>query len=217
MPQKSDTRPLTAEEKALCEAFYAKCPNVIGAIVEYYPGTYRWAVRTGLSRDEMVQYAWLGVIHAAKKYDPDYVSNGIYGNRVTFPTYALPWARNALQKPCLEAARMMRTPREGSKVERITPGNQHATRTFDYLVSRATAPDEAAIAGERRERIDAILNRLSSRQRAVIVRRFGLGDGPAEMVDGIAKSLRVSRSTVNDDQAKALSWLRANAAELESV
>jgi RNA polymerase primary sigma factor len=73
----------------------------------------------------------------------------------------------------------------------------------------ALAPADAASHSLLKEQVETLLDRLTERERAVLSRRFGLGDGRARTLQEIGEELHVSRERIRQIEAQALRKLRS--------
>lgn len=80
--------PLTADQKAVVEAYAKAWPWPAGVIKRAYYKTYNTAKSLGLADDDMSQICWQGVFRAARTYDPSFGA--------TFATYAAAKMRGVL-------------------------------------------------------------------------------------------------------------------------
>lgn len=202
-----NAQPLTAEQKALCEAFAEQYPKLTGAIRTKFPGTYRWARACGLDDDDIHQQAWIGVIQAAKKFNPDL--------EIKFVTYALHAARNQVQRPCNDAGRAKRTPQPGAVVvsgsQRVGREGGKQTTRFDLTPDRTPNPESAIIErearAERKLASDTLLMSIEPRLRTILYRRFVHGD----TLDVVSERVGVTRERVRQLQENAVRQLRMKA------
>jgi RNA polymerase primary sigma factor len=74
----------------------------------------------------------------------------------------------------------------------------------------ALAPADAACHSLLKEQVETLLDRLTERERAVLSRRFGLGDGRARTLQEIGEELHVSRERIRQIEAQALRKLRSH-------
>lgn len=199
--------PLTPAQRALCEAFAVQYPSLTGAIRVKFPGTYRWARNTGLDDDDINQQGWLGIIQAAKKFDPD--------KGIKFVTYALHAARNQVQRPCHDAGRVKRTPLPGVK---ILSGSQTKHRNrgkqstlFDLTPNRDPSPDAALTEAEDHDAMRGVVNdllrTLDARMRKIVYLRIVCGD----TLDVVAEAVGISRERVRQVQYNAVRRLKIRA------
>ena len=68
----------------------------------------------------------------------------------------------------------------------------------------------------RREEIDGILGRLTSRERDVVRLRFGLDDGRARTLEEVGSALNVTRERVRQIELRAMKKLRHIGQELQA-
>jgi RNA polymerase primary sigma factor len=59
-----------------------------------------------------------------------------------------------------------------------------------------------------REKVNAVLDTLSEREREILVQRFGLLDGRERTLEEIGRHLKVTRERVRQIEAKALRKMR---------
>jgi RNA polymerase primary sigma factor len=77
---------------------------------------------------------------------------------------------------------------------------------------QAVDPTDSAIANENRDEVTAMLRLLPPRHREVLIRRYGLGDKPAQMHDEIGRWLGVGEERSRQIEREALHRLRSIAA-----
>lgn len=87
----------------------------------------------------------------------------------------------------------------------------HDTATFgDMMTDTKPLPDEVVIENDRKERIERALNKLTEKERDVIIRRFGLLDQEQETLERIGRSYQISKERVRQIETKALRKLRSS-------
>lgn len=87
----------------------------------------------------------------------------------------------------------------------------HDTATFgDMMTDTKPLPDEVVIENDRKERIEKALNKLTEKERTVIVRRFGLFEQEQETLEKIGRSYQISKERVRQIETKALRKLRSS-------
>ena len=74
---------------------------------------------------------------------------------------------------------------------------------------RAVDPPETVIAGENRNQVSAMLRLLPERHREVLIRRYGLSDGPAQSHEEIGVWLGVGEERSRQIEREALHRLRS--------
>lgn len=194
------------------------------------------ARRTGLDPQELFQEGTLGLLEALQRFDH------VRGAR--FATYALPWIRmrvsdaaatqwGALGLPpgrakswrrvrAVEASLLVATGRRPS-AEEVARAAGEGSGTVRGLLAYAPAEalserhdraSESDDDGQDEEAVARLVRALPSAQRAVVVRRYGLGRFPAMTQGEVAEDLRVSVSTVRRREVEALELLRESVAAL---
>lgn len=78
----------------------------------------------------------------------------------------------------------------------------------DFLSSDSPTPEEDAEHRSLREAILSVVDELHTKERDVLVTRFGLVDGAPTTVDETSKRLGISRDRVRVVEARALNKLR---------
>jgi RNA polymerase primary sigma factor len=118
-----------------------------------------------------------------------------------------------------ELARAMEMPVERvSEIIRIAPeplsletpiGEEEDSHLGDFVEDHDLAsPAEAASQLILREKIEHALNHLTTREREVLMMRFGLEDGCQKTLEEVGKHFRVTRERIRQIEAKALKKLR---------
>lgn len=88
-------------------------------------------------------------------------------------------------------------------------GEKDNSQLSDFIQSSsAPSPSEATLNLIRREQIDEVLNKLTSRERDVLKMRFGLDDGYARTLEEVGSRLHVTRERVRQIELRALKKLR---------
>jgi RNA polymerase primary sigma factor len=88
-------------------------------------------------------------------------------------------------------------------------GEKDNSQLSDFIQSSsAPSPSEATLNLIRREQIDEVLNRLTTRERDVLKMRFGLDDGYARTLEEVGTRLHVTRERVRQIELRALKKLR---------
>jgi RNA polymerase primary sigma factor len=109
---------------------------------------------------------------------------------------------------------MMRVAVEPLSLE--TPvGEKDNSSIGDFIPSNnMPSPGDVTSTLIRREEIDGILNRLTSRERDVVRLRFGLDDGRARTLEEVGSALNVTRERVRQIELRAMKKLRHIGQEL---
>jgi RNA polymerase primary sigma factor len=113
-----------------------------------------------------------------------------------------------LEVPVDRVNEIMRIALEPLSLE--TPvGEKDNSQLSDFIQSQsAVSPSEATLNLIRREQIDEVLNKLTSREKEVLRMRFGLDDGYARTLEEVGCRLRVTRERVRQIELRALKKLR---------
>ena len=103
---------------------------------------------------------------------------------------------------------IMQIAREPASLE--TPiGEEDDSNLGDFVADNSVVTPEGNVESFMlREHIDALLGDLKERERAVIVRRFGLEDGHPRTLEEVGKEFNVTRERIRQIEAKALRKLR---------
>lgn len=81
----------------------------------------------------------------------------------------------------------------------------------DFIADKNySSPDLDARRSLMREKIMEVLNTLTSRERKVIIMRFGLDDKPPRSLDEVADELGISRERVRQIEARAIAKITNN-------
>ncbi len=106
-----------------------------------------------------------------------------------------------------------------SEIIRIAPeplsletpiGEEEDSHLSDFVEDReAVSPAEAASHRILRENIDFVLDHLTSREREVLMMRFGLEDGCQKTLEEVGRHFRVTRERIRQIESKALKKLRS--------
>ena len=88
-------------------------------------------------------------------------------------------------------------------------GEDEDSRLYDFVADHnAIMPLDAASQTLLRERIDDALNHLTTREREVLMMRFGLEDGCQKTLEEVGRHFRVTRERIRQIESKALQKLR---------
>jgi RNA polymerase primary sigma factor len=89
------------------------------------------------------------------------------------------------------------------------PVGQDGAHLQDLLEdATAVGPDELAVAAAGREALEQVLDALPSRERRVLVLRFGLDSGTPRTLDEVGKVMGFSRERARQVERDALAALR---------
>ncbi|HEY9750654.1 MAG TPA: RNA polymerase sigma factor SigC [Allocoleopsis sp.] len=101
---------------------------------------------------------------------------------------------------------LLRVPRSVSLETKV--GKEKDTELGDLLETEDVSPEEILMREALRRDLQQLLTDLTSRERDVILMRFGLGDGHPYSLAEIGRALDLSRERVRQIEAKALQKLR---------
>ena len=88
-------------------------------------------------------------------------------------------------------------------------GEKDSAQLADFIQSNANqSPSDAAVNLIRREQLDAVLDKLTPRERDVVRMRFGLDDGYAHTLEEVGQRFAVTRERVRQIELRALKKLR---------
>ncbi len=114
----------------------------------------------------------------------------------------------ALDMPIERVSEIIRIAPEPLSLE--TPiGEEEDSHLADFVEDHdAMSPAEAASHLILREKIEDALNHLTTREREVLIMRFGLEDGCQKTLEEVGRHFRVTRERIRQIEAKALKKLR---------
>jgi RNA polymerase nonessential primary-like sigma factor len=186
---------------------------------------WRFALRQrdrlhGLDLDDLVQEGRIGLLEAARRYNPDL---RVAGRPVRFSTYARHWIRLALRDALRSASHPIRLPawvyarRSQIRRRKIAP-DKLTVRQRECLrqavAARMLIESEVATSAEFRlpepaitdpeptagpveiRQLEAVLAQLTTRQRAILCRRYGLGGREPASFTVIAAELGTTRENI---------------------
>lgn len=88
-------------------------------------------------------------------------------------------------------------------------GEKDSAQLADFIQSNNNqSPSDAAVNLIRREQLDAVLDKLTPRERDVVRMRFGLDDGYAHTLEEVGQRFAVTRERVRQIELRALKKLR---------
>jgi RNA polymerase primary sigma factor len=172
----------------------------------------QWRGR-GLELPDLVQEGTIGLMTAAKRYDPN------RGNR--FTTYAYWWVLqgvtralfngcNLFRWPVYKAPELLKAARD-DRHDGLTAGEQRPVqlRSLHGLPCFGDGnPFDSTLAAETSTMVREVLTRLKPSQEQVINRRFGLGVNEEETLERIGEDFGLTRERVRQIEAEALRRLR---------
>lgn len=87
---------LSDEQKALVDGYMGKVKSPVQQLISMNRPLYHACLAIGMSFEDIEQSAWLGVLRAAVKYDPNRLGKG--GKKASFFTYAGFWVKQVVQR-----------------------------------------------------------------------------------------------------------------------
>ena len=117
-----------------------------------------------------------------------------------------------LDRPVDEVERLLLARQEPISLE-ATTDEEEEIPLIERLADNAPEPSEQAIAGDLRDRIRALLDRLPERERAVLIRRFDLDGKGERTLAEVGQELGASRDRVRQIERQALRRLADLAAD----
>jgi RNA polymerase primary sigma factor len=167
----------------------------------------------GVSFLDLIHEGNLGLIEAAKRFDP--------GRNVKFITYAVWWIREAMMHVLSEQTRAFSFPPKlfsvlGTGVydvslnEPVTPDGSR--RLGDTLPQDRVPPvEQEMIRQADLDELTAALSDLDGKEREVVRLRFGLEDDEPRTLQEIGDRMRLSRERVRQIESRAKEKLRRSA------
>jgi RNA polymerase primary sigma factor len=167
----------------------------------------------GVSFLDLIHEGNLGLIEAAKRFDP--------GRNVKFITYAVWWIREAMMHVLSEQTRAFSFPPKLFSVlgagaddvslnEPVTPDGSR--RLGDTLPQEQVPPvEQEMIRQADLDELAAALSDLDGKEREVVRLRFGLEDDQPRTLQEIGDRMRLSRERVRQIESRAKEKLRRSA------
>jgi RNA polymerase primary sigma factor len=167
----------------------------------------------GVSFLDLIHEGNLGLIEAAKRFDPS--------RNVKFITYAVWWIREAMMHVLSEQTRAFSFPQKLFSVlgtasddvslnEPVTPGG---SRQFGDTLPQEQVPpvEQEMIHQADLDELAAALSDLDGKEREVVRLRFGLEDDEPRTLREIGDRMRLSRERVRQIESRAKEKLRRSA------
>lgn len=164
----------------------------------------------GIDHDDLIQEGSIGLLRAISLYDPD--------KNIKFLTYAGQAIRNAMMD-LISAAfatfeQRLQSKEDGFPMERVNlddllPGEDSMQRSELIADPYAAEPEKIMIKEENRRELYEGLRRISARDRAYLLYRFGFEDDLEHPLIGTALHFHLSESRAKSTEALALDnlWL----------
>lgn len=174
-------------------------------IMENLPLAWHMARRqlrrgTEYSLEELYSQALVGLWDAARTYDPE---------ATQFSTYACACMEHSFQKQYVYDHRQMRNGDTVSLDAKALKNGEGTETRMDRIPDPKKGPEETLMDRERAREIEKALDRLSAREREVIMLRFGLGDqGPPMDWQEIGGMYGVTRQSAQQTGKRAMDKLK---------
>ena len=153
---------------------------------------------------DLINEGNIGLIHAAKKYDPD--------KNVKFITYAVWWVRQSMMHVLADSTRAFSfPPKMFGALHAGGPGGEDVS--LSETIGDRLPLDQAAVEDELIHQADldelaAALLDLEGKEREVVQLRYGLGDREPQTLQEIGDRLHLSRERVRQIESRAKDKLR---------
>lgn len=209
--------PPAANNAILAIRFQAGDREAGEALLDANRGLIHQAARAALSRagaleyEDLVQEGSLGLLHAAKRWDP--------ARGVQFSSYAVPWIRQHISRAIENHAATIRLP--GRVAAQGGEDLPRAAASLDYRLDGGDGdgetladvlPDPGSLGWENalvdRLLVEALLPCLAPPERVVLTGRFGLGGGEQQTLAAVGQELGVTRQRAQQIEVAALGRLR---------
>ena len=156
---------------------------------------------------DLINEGNIGLIHAAKKYDPD--------KNVKFITYAVWWVRQSMMHVLADSTRAFSFPPKMFAVLHAGgPGGEDVSlsETLGDRLPVAQLPVEDELIHQADlDELAAALRDLEGKEQEVVRLRYGLGDGEPQTLQEIGDRLHLSRERVRQIETRAKEKLRRSA------
>lgn len=153
-------------------------------------------VRLFASEEDAAQAAYLGMCIAASRFDPA---------KGKFTTYAYQWMRSAVQHQAYEQPGIPNSKHRFAEIGVMTLTNQFPELVHEeyeevmIACHRTPEVEQEVAANEKRERIEAVMQKLPARHREVIRQRLMWG----KTLSQVAESMGVTPERVRQMEADA--------------
>jgi len=165
----------------------------------------------GVSFLDLIHEGNLGLIEAARRYDPS--------RNVKFITYAVWWIRESMMHVLSDQMRVVSFPpklfpavvhaaEDVSLSDPVGPGGDNGRALADVLPIAQAPIDEEIIRRSDARQLKAALRDLDGKERQVVQLRFGLEDDEPRTLQQIGDRLKLSRERVRQIETMAKAKLR---------
>ncbi len=191
---------------------------VLKEVFRYHP--------TGMKRSDLFQEGILGLHKAVFRFDAS--------RSIRFSTYATYWIRQSIRKSLIDKSRMIRVPQaiqeelrktessldpaEAQRVRRLMSEtvlfsageSDDSNDRFAFEIKDPSTPElgESLHLDKVPHLVNEALRGLSSRERDVVQRRFGLGGERPQTLEEIGVHLNLSRERIRQIEQEALARMR---------
>jgi len=167
----------------------------------------------GVSLLDLIHEGNLGLIEAAKRFDPT--------RNVKFITYAVWWIRESMMHTLSEQTRAFSFPPKlfatlGTRIEDVSlnePVTEDGSRQLADTLPQDQVPavEDEMIHQADLDELAAAMRELDGKEREVVRLRFGLEDDEPRTLQEIGKRLSLSRERVRQIESRAKDKLRRSA------
>lgn len=191
-----------AGEQRLIDAMFAGDRGAADALIEHnlrlVAHIAKKYAQEGVDQDDLVSVGTLGLIKAVQTFRPEAGRLTAYASRCIENEMLMFFRANKKHRNTLLMGDTLGSDKDGNEIE------------LSELLGTAPdiVPDAAETAIESSRAVRLMGRVLDERERAVIIRRYGLADGEPRPQHEVAKRMGISRSYVSRIEKKALQKLR---------
>lgn len=207
--------------------------KLVKAHLRFVVSVCKQYIDKGLSIGDLIYEGNLGLIKAAKRFDPTKGFN--------FFSYAIWWCRQSIMQAIADYSRMVRLPMNkcvlinkenkkkfellSNKVEEYTKAIEDKFVSLDAPIGESSNlydkimyeefTEKALIKESLKMDISKLLNNLTDRERVIIVKYFGLDGNPPLTLEEIGKIQNLTRERVRQIKEEVCKKLRNNSKYLK--